>query len=392
MTDLLVKLFVKNRDDIDNQEVRTGYGVLSSVVGVICNIILFGIKIVIGTIINSISITADAFNNLSDAVSGVISFVGVKLASRPADKQHPFGHGRYEYIAALIVAFLVLQVGFSCFKSSITKIIHPEEVGFQLVLIIILIISVFLKIWLGFFNRKLGNRINSSVMKATAADAFSDVGITAATIISVIVGKLTGLKIDGYMGLIVSVMVLLAGFNIIKDTLAPLIGEAVDPELYKRITEKVESYEDIIGSHDLIVHSYGPSHTMATLHAEVPNDIELEHAHETIDKIERDVLREMNIFLVIHMDPVAVHDETLNRYRDMVLDVLKGLDSEATIHDFRMIKGEEQINLVFDLVVPHSCRKEEKIKLLSQLKSGVLERDRKCQCVITAEYSYIGEE
>ncbi|WMJ85972.1 cation diffusion facilitator family transporter [Anaerocolumna sp. MB42-C2] len=391
MTQLLVKLFVKDYTSTEKSKVRTAYGVLTSIVGIICNIILFGTKLVIGLIINSISVMADAFNNLSDAASSIIGLVGVKLAERPADKEHPFGHGRFEYITAFAVSFLILQVGFSCFKSAFTKILHPEEVGFNLLLVGILCISVLIKLWLSLLNRSLGKKINSNVMKATATDALGDVMITTTTIVSVIIGKLTGFKVDGWMGVIVSVFVILAGFNIARETLEPLLGEAVDREVYEAITKKVEGYEGIIGSHDLIVHNYGPSHTMATIHAEVPNDVNLEEAHETIDRIERDILREMGIFLVIHMDPIEINDQKIIEKKEVVVQVVKELEPKATIHDFRVVNGETHINLIFDLVVPFSYNEQQEQELLLKIEEALRKIDERYQIVITIENSYIAE-
>lgn len=389
MTNLLVKLFVKNSNQIDNKKVREEYGLLGSVVGIVCNLLLFLIKLVIGMVMNSISVMADAFNNLSDAASGLISFVGVKLANRPADKEHPFGHGRFEYLSALIVAFLILQVGFSCFKSSVEKILHPEELNFNIILLVILCISVTIKIWLGLFNKKLGNRINSTVMKATSADAFGDVFITSATIVSIIITKATGLKVDGYIGFIVSIFVLLSGINIAKETFEPLLGEAVTPEMYHKITKIVESYDGIIGSHDLIVHNYGPSNIMATIHAEVPNTVDIEEAHETIDRIEREILREHNIFLVIHMDPVEVKDEKVLEYKTMVQQIVYQYEEKASIHDFRVVNGEKQVNLIFDLVVPYSYTKEDNRRIMMNLSEEVAKIDIRLNLVITAENSFI---
>ena len=389
MTKLLIKLFIKDAENVQNRQVRTHYGILASIVGIISNIILFLVKAVIGVVIGSISVTADAFNNLSDAASGIISFIGVKLANRPADREHPFGHGRYEYIAALAVAFLVFEVGFTCFKSSINKVIHPEAVEFKLVLVLILCLSILVKVWLGLFNRKLGKMINSSVMKATSADAFGDVLITSATVISILVGYFTNLKIDGYMGVLVSLLVLYAGFGIAKDTLEPLIGEAVSPETYDLITKKVESYEGIIGSHDLIVHNYGPSNTMATIHAEVPCDMNIEVAHDLIDGIERDVLRELDIFLVIHMDPLEVNNRVVDELKKQVLGIIKALEEQASMHDFRMVNGENHINIIFDLVVPHDYTVEQEHNLLMDINDQVSALDERYQCDITPEHSFI---
>lgn len=392
MTNLLVKLFIKDSDQIDNPKVRSAYGILSSVVGIICNTLLFGIKITVGLLINSISVMADAFNNLSDAGSSIISFIGVKLAGRPADKEHPFGHGRFEYISAFAVAFLILQVGFSLFKSSFKKVLNPESIHFNPILIGILCASVVIKLWLTIFNRTLGKRINSTVMLATSADARNDVIVTSVTILSAVVTVITGYNIDGYMGLVVSVFVMIAGFNIAKETLEPLLGQAVEREVYEKITKMVQGYEGIVGTHDLIIHNYGPTHHMATIHAEVPNDINFEKAHETIDQIERDVLEKLDIFLVIHMDPVEVNDIKVLEKKDMVLSIIKGLEEKAEIHDFRMVNGEHQINLIFDLVVPFSYSKEAEQRLLSKIIDEIRKQDPRHQCIITIENSYIAEE
>jgi len=392
LTELLVKLFIKNYDNIQDQRVRTSYGVLSGLVGIVCNFILFIVKLTVGLLIKSVSVMADAFNNLSDAASSVIGFIGVKLAGRPADKEHPFGHGRLEYIAALAVSFVIIQVSFSLFKNSFKKIFNPEEIIFNPILIGILVLSIFIKVWLMLFNRKLGKRIKSSVLLATAADSLSDILVTSATVVSAIISGLWGLKIDGYMGLVVSVFVFVAGLKIAKDTLEPLLGQAVDREVYKSISELVDSYPHIVGSHDLIIHSYGPSHRMATIHVEVPNDINIEEMHEIIDRIERDVLEKMGIFLVIHMDPVEMNDVLVLEKRELVTNIIRKLDERASIHDFRVVKTEFQINLIFDLEVPFSCTPEEKERLLTGIVEEVRKHDSRLNCVITLENSYIAEE
>ena len=392
MTNLLVRLFVKDYNNIEAAKVRTSYGVLSSIVGIFCNIVLFAIKLIIGMLINSISVMADAFNNLSDAASSVISFIGIKLASKPADKEHPFGHGRFEYIAALIVAFLVLSVGFQLLKDSFVKIIHPEQMEVKPVLIVFLIVSVLVKVWMMLFNQKLGKRINSTVMLATSADSKNDVMVTTVTILSAVVAGLTGINIDGYMGLLVSVFVILAGYGIARDTLEPLLGQAVEREVYERITQMVESYKGIIGSHDLIIHNYGPTHRMATIHAEVPNNINFEEAHETIDQIERDVLDKLDIFLVIHMDPIEVDDQTVLEKKAMVEQIVTDLEQEASIHDFRLVNGEQHINLIFDLVIPYSYRREDEQRFLSNIVEEIRRQDARHQCIITMENSFIADK
>jgi len=391
MTKYLVRKFVKNSEEIERSEVRTAYGILASIVGIICNVFLFAVKLSIGVILNSLSVTADAFNNLSDAASSVISFIGVKMASKPADKDHPFGHGRVEYISALVVSFLILEVGFTFFKSAIGKIRNPEELDFQLVSVIILVLSVGVKLWLSLFNGRLGKKINSSVMKATSADAMGDVVTTTATIISILITRFSGVNIDGFVGLIVSLVVMYAGINIAKDTLMPLIGEAVDPQVYEEITKMVESYDGIVGSHDLIVHNYGPSHSMASIHAEVPNDVDIEISHEIIDGIERDVTKKMGIILVIHMDPVEVNNYSVLATRSVVEKVIGAIDEKVSIHDFRYVHGEEQINLIFDVVVPYEYDKERQVELKEIICERLCEVDARYRCVITMEKSYVAE-
>ncbi len=389
MTDLLTRLFIRDRENVQDGKVRTAYGVMASIVGICCNILLFLVKFVGGLLMGSISVMADAFNNLSDAASSLVSFVGVKLAGRPADEAHPFGHGRYEYIAAFIVAFLVLEVGVSCLKSSAAKVFAPEPVDFDWTIVLLLVLSVFVKIWMARFNRSLGKKINSKVMQATAADSFGDVLVTSATVFSLFIGKWTGLSVDGYMGVIVSAAVLVAGFNIAKDTLKPLLGEAIDREVYDRITSKVESYEGILGSHDLIVHNYGPTHSMATIHAEVSNESDIEEAHELIDRIEREVLRDLNIFLVIHMDPVEVRDATVMQQKQMVAGIVKELEPDASIHDFRVVAGKNRSNLIFDLVLPYSYSEKQETELVHQIMERVRAQDERCECVMNLENSFV---
>lgn len=391
MTELLIKAFVKDNTNTEKQEVRTAYGVLASIVGIVCNLMLFGVKITIGILINSISITADAFNNLSDATSSVISFFGVKLAGRPADKEHPYGHGRLEYIAALVVAFLILLVGASLFKSSLQKVIRPEEVGFQWIMILILCLSVFVKIWLALFYKNMGNRIHSNLLKATSCDARNDVIVTSATIISVLFGKFSGITIDGWMGLFVSVFVLYSGFNIARDTLLPLLGAAIDKEVYQKITCKVESYEGIVGSHDLILHNYGPSCLMASIHAEVPNDSHMEEIHDTIDQIERDILNEMGISIVIHMDPVKVNDRKAAELREMIKNIVHEVEPQAGTHDIRVVEEKEGTSFIFDLVVPHSYKEENEKKLQSLVEERITGMDKKYRCQITIENGFVEE-
>lgn len=389
MTEFLVRHFVKNHEDIEKVSVRTAYGVLASVVGIFCNVFLFVVKGAVGFFLHSVSVMADAFNNLSDAGSSIVGLVGVRMASKPADEEHPFGHGRIEYIAALVVSFLVLQVGFTFFKDSIRKIQNPEELKFQAVSVIILVLSIGVKLWMGMFNKKLGKKIDSKVMMATATDAMGDVVTTTATIASVLFFKITGINIDGFVGIGVSLAVMWAGIGIAKDTLEPLIGEAVAPEEYVRISRFVEKYEGIVGSHDLIVHNYGPGRSMASIHAEVPNDVDIEVSHEIIDRIERDAAKRLGIFLVIHMDPVETKDAHVLEVRHQVEQILDAVDSRVSIHDFRMVDGKEQINLIFDMVVPFEYSTQKQNELKMTLRKLLQMADKRYQCVITIERSYV---
>lgn len=391
MTDLLVKMFVKNYEDTDNISVRTAYGVLASGVGIACNVLLSLAKMMVGMLLHSVSVMADAFNNLSDAGSSIIGLVGVKMAEKPADEDHPFGHGRIEYVAALIVAFLVIEVGFTFFKDSISKIRHPEELRFQMVSIVILGMSILVKLWLGMFNKKLGKKIDSQVMMATAADSLGDVIATAATVVSILFWKVTGINIDGFVGLGVSLVVMWAGIGIARDTLEPLIGEATTPEDYRRIKKFVEKYDGIMGSHDLIVHNYGPGRSMASIHAEVPNNVSIEVSHEIIDRIERDAAKELGIFLVIHMDPLETEDQTVLKVRKKTEKAVEELESRCSIHDFRMVKGEDQINLIFDLVVPREYSEKKGDELMIRVIERMQEIDKRYQCVITLENSFVAE-
>lgn len=388
MTDFLVKHFVKRYEQVEDAEVRAAYGTLASMVGILCNILLFGAKLSIGILTRSISVMADAFNNLSDAASSIVGFVGVKLAQKPADDDHPFGHGRIEYIAAFIVAFLVIQVGFSLFKTSIGKVFQPETMSFRWISLLILLMSIGVKLWLAVFNRKLGRRINSKVMLATAADAMGDVITTSSTILSIAVFGFFGWNIDGIVGLIVSVVVMIAGVNIAKETLAPLIGEAIDPEVYEQISNFVESFEGIVGTHDLIIHNYGPSKSMASIHAEVPNDYDVEISHEIVDRIEHEAFRRFGLMLVIHMDPVETHNEQVDFYKKILTDILAGLDGRLSFHDFRIVSGRERLNLIFDLVVPWEYKASVQGKLKARISEEMRQKDPRCVCVITVENSY----
>ncbi len=391
MVEFLVHRFVKNYKHTENTKVREAYGVLGSIVGIFCNVLLFACKLAAGLWANSISVMADAFNNLSDAASSVIGFIGVKMASKPADRDHPFGHGRIEYIAALIVSFLVIEVGLTFLKSAFGKIRDPEEISFQIFSLAILLGSVAVKLWMAYFNRKLGRRINSKVMLATATDALGDVVTTSATIASIIIFRFTGINIDGYVGVVVALIVMWAGISIAKDTLEPLIGEPASREVYAEITNLVEEYDGIMGTHDLIVHNYGPTRSMASIHAEVPNDVDIQVSHEIIDRIERDVAKKLGIFLVIHMDPVETKNEHVTRTRQQVEEIVSQSDPDLSIHDFRMVDGTNQINLIFDLVVPYEYNEEKQNQIQLKIMEELQKADPRYQCVITIEKGYVAD-
>ena len=372
MTEFLVRHFIKDYEDVEKVSVRTAYGVLASIVGIFCNVFLFAVKFIVGLVLHSVSVTADAFNNLSDAGSSIISFVGVKMAEKPADADHPFGHGRIEYIAALVVSFLVLEVGFTFLKDSFGKIWEPEEMNFQLVSVIILLLSIAVKLWLGLFNRKLGVRIDSKVMQAVFTDSMGDVITTGATILSLVFFRITDINIDGIVGVGVALVVMWAGVGIARDTLEPLIGEAIDPELSRQIKAFVESYDGIEGTHDLIVHNYGPGRSMASIHAEVPNDVDIEKSHEIIDRI--------------------MKDERVLRIRDKTVELLRELDPECSIHDFRVVHGEEQINIIFDMVIPIEYDEEKRREIPKELESRLKEVDSRYNCVITVDVDYVAKK
>ena len=393
MTEFLVRHFIKDHKT-EELNVRTQYGTLAGVVGIICNALLFAVKAAVGIAMHSISVTADAFNNLSDAASSVIGLVGVKLAGKPADKEHPFGHGRMEYITALVVSFLVIEVGLTFFKDAFSRIWNPQKLEFQFISVLILVLSIGVKLWMSLFNRKLGKRIDSKVMLATAADAVGDVITTSATVISLLFFYFTGINIDGVIGVCVSLVVIWAGIGIAKDTLKPLLGEPTSSADYEKITRFVESYDGIIGSHDLIVHNYGPGRNMASIHAEVPNDVDIEESHEIIDRIERDAISQIGVFLVIHMDPVETKNERILEIRKQVEASINEIDPDVTIHDLRVVEGKERINLIFDMVVPFAYSREEQKELERKVRSYLSERDSRYQCVITVEQSFVaqGEE
>ncbi len=390
MTDFLVKRFIKNSDNITNRKVRADYGVLAGAVGIGLNICLFIIKFLIGIAVKSVSVTADAFNNLSDVAGSVISLIGAKLAGKPADEKHPFGHGRIEYLSALVVSFLILQVDFMLFKNSFSKIIAPESLSFSWVSFIILFISVLGKLWLSMFNEKLGKKIGSQVMLATAADAKSDMIATSATLVSLFAFYAFDINLDGWIGIIVSFFVLKAGIDIVKETLVSIIGEANDPELGKELSEYISSFENVLGVHDLIIHNYGPSNSFASIHVEVPSDMSLDDAHVLLDNIEKKVASKYKIMIVTHADPVDIKDNRVIELRKIIKEVVDSEnDPKLSFHDVRIINASGgKLNVVFDLVIPWNYDNEKKNEIIANIRENIKKKNNMLNLVITLEHSY----
>ena len=389
ITKILISKFIKNNEDINNTSVRNSYGVLGGIVGIFINLLLSITKIFIGVIVSSIAITADGFNNLSDALSSIVTIIGFKMASKPADEEHPFGHGRIEYISALIVAFLVMLVGLQFVKSSITKIITPEKITFELIPFLLLLFSIILKLWLSHFNKTIGNIINSSALKAASIDALGDVFTSSCVAISFLVSKFTSIPVDGYFGLIVALFILYSGFNLIKETLNPLLGEAPDPELVKKIKEMVLDYDNILGVHDLIIHNYGPGKAMASIHAEIPSDISVMQIHEIIDTAEREISEKLDIHLVIHMDPICITDEENIITLKEINNIIDLNPNFTSIHDFRIIGTGENKTLLFDAVVNDKKVKINNEILKEELINDILKLHPNYKCIITIDKHFL---
>jgi len=356
MVNFLIKTFIKNSENTENPKIRQKYGTLSSIVGIICNVLLFLIKYAMGTLSHSISIVSDAFNNLSDCAGCLVTLLGYKMASKPTDKNHPFGHGRMEYLTSLIIAALIIFVGIELLKNSVEKIINPVEIRFSFAVLISLVFSIAVKLWMAVFNAELGKKINSSVLTATAKDSKSDVIATSATLIALICSLFTALPVDGVMGLLVSVFILKSGYDIVKDTVDELLGKPADPEIINHIKEYVLKNDKIIGIHDLIIHSYGPGNIIGSCHVEVKSNESFTEVHDIVDSIEREIHNNLNILMTIHMDPIEVNDMLTNKCKKLVNNIIHSIDSSLDLHDFRIVSGESHTNLIFDLVVPFECK------------------------------------
>nr|WP_027701325.1 cation diffusion facilitator family transporter [Clostridioides mangenotii] len=351
LSNLLVKSFVKGNENIQDEDVRNKYGYLAGIVGIFMNFLLFAFKLAIGLFTSSIAVMADAFNNLSDMASSVITIVGFKLSCAPPDEEHPFGHGRLEYLSALIVAFMVMLVGVQFIKSSVERILNPLPIKFEMIPFIILLMSILIKIWLSRFNKFIGNKIDSSALKAASLDAMGDVVTSSCVVLSFLAAKFTTIPVDGYVGIVVSLLILYAGFTLVKDTINPLLGQAPDEELVNSIVDGLMSYDMVIGVHDLIIHNYGVGKSIASVHAEIPSDKDILDIHEVIDTAERQLSEKLKIYLVIHMDPVNVQDEEIYETRQELEDMLKQNTYILSMHDFRIVGKGKRKNLIFDVVV-----------------------------------------
>lgn len=359
MFQLLSKLFIKNHEDYTDPKVRQSYGILAGAVGIFLNFLLFAAKALAGLLSHSIAITADAFNNLSDAGSSVITLIGFRLSGQEADSDHPYGHGRIEYLSGLVVAAIILLMGVELIKSSFSKILHPELPDFSLVIVFILTLSILVKLYMYMYNRRISVRIDSAAMKATAADSLNDCIATAAVLASSLIGHFTGFSIDGWCGLVVGIFILRAGIEAAKDTIDPLLGKAPDPAFVEHIRSIVLSHPEVLDVHDLLVHDYGPGRMMISLHAEVPAEGDFLKLHDIIDNIERELQTTLSCSAVIHMDPVLTKDSETSRLHEIVSSLAKQLDPSVSVHDLRLVKGPTHTNVIFDAAVPFQFRMDD---------------------------------
>ncbi len=367
---------------------RKRYGNVASVLGILCNVFLCIIKGLAGILSGSVAIIADAANNLSDAGSSVISLIGFAVSDKPADEEHPYGHARFEYISCLAVAFVIFGIGIALLKSSVEKIINPEAVEKSFVVFLILIISIIVKLWMSLFYRKVGKIISSSVLMANSKDSFNDVVSTGAVFLTTLLYTITDINLDGYVGLIVALFIMYAGFGVLKETFDNILGTVPDAALVRSITEKLNSYEGVLGIHDLVVHSYGPEKYFASVHVEVPYDVDILLSHDMIDNIEREFRENENINLVIHLDPIVTDDEEVNSLKAKTVEIVKGINSLYGVHDFRMVRGETHSNLIFDVGIPVGDKITEG-ELKEKISSEVKKIDEKLFCVITVDRNLV---
>lgn len=368
---------------------RERLGIFSGIFGIICNALLCTIKFFVGTVTGSVSITADAVNNLSDAGTSLVTIAGTKLANKPVDEEHPFGHGRIEYVSALIVSFFIFLMSFELAKSSVEKIIHPQDIKFNIWYIIVLAAAILIKLFMAYFNNILYKKTDNINLKAVMQDSLNDCIATGATIAALLISSLTSFKrADGIIGLVVAVIIFFAGVGIVKDILGRLLGQPPSEELVKSIEDIMMSEEQIVGVHDLIVHDYGPGRIIASAHAEVPSTVDIVEIHDVIDNVEKKISKELKIVICVHMDPIVVNDEEVDAYKALTKDILSALNNEYSFHDFKMVKGPTHTNLIFDLVVPYD-KKKTSAEILRELRNKFKEKDENINLVVTVEHSYV---
>lgn len=388
MNNFIIKKFIKDYENVNDSKVRESYGVTASIAGIIANTFLSIGKILTGFIFNSISVMADGVNNLSDGASSVVTLIGFKISGKPADKDHPFGHARMEYLTGLILGIAVLIVGVELIKSSFNKIMNPSETTFSIAMVIVLILSILIKLWLSLFYKKLGDKISSVPLKASSTDSRNDVISTIVVLLSLFISRATGFEVDGYVGVLVAIFILYSGFEILKDILNPLLGEMPDTEFVESIENKIMSYEGILNTHDLVVHNYGPNRYFATVHAEVDAKEDILKAHDLIDNIERDFAREFNMNLVIHLDPIITDDKEINALKVMTEHKVKTINEKLTIHDFRVVKGDTHTNLIFDVLVPVDCDIKSR-ELVSLIEKEIQQENGTYFAVVTVDKNYV---
>ena len=385
MYERILRWFIKDYENTEDSAVRGRYATFAGVIGIASNFFLFIIKLIAGTLFNSIAVTADAVNNLTDAGSSIIVLVGFKLSRKPADEQHPYGHARAEYITGFLVSVVILLLGFELIKASFNKVLYPDPINFSYLTVTVLIISILVKLWQGIINKKLGQRINSTALIATGQDSMNDVISTSSVLAATIFAKLTNIQIDGYMGIIVALFIIYSGIKLVIETLNPLLGVAPDQELVSDIEKEILSYDGVLGIHDLVVHSYGPEKTFASVHVEVDANGDLLESHDLIDVIEKDITNKFAVNTVIHMDPIVTDDESINDLRRKVDEIVRGIDDKLSMHDFRVVMGKTHSNLIFDVLLPpsfDSCETElrktidEEIKKIDTTFNSVITLDR----------------
>ncbi len=388
MISILSKIFIENKNITDENEKRNIFGTLCGAAGIVLNILLFAIKYFAGIVSGSIAVTADAFNNLSDAGSSVITLVGIRMASKKPDRDHPFGHGRMEYLSGLAVSVIIILVGVELFRSSVDKIMNPSPVDTSIVAIVILVISIAVKCYMFFYNRSIGKKINSAGMKATALDCIGDAVATSVVLISTVISHFTQIQIDGWCGLLVSLFIVVAGVRSVKETVNPLLGMPPEKEFLEQIETITLSYEKIIGIHDLIVHDYGPGRVVVSLHAEVSGKEDIFDLHDMIDNAERKLADELGCIAVIHMDPVETDNEVTMEIRERIVAAISELNEEITIHDFRVVPGTSHTNIIFDAVIPHEIKKTDSV-IRDEITDFISDRFENYNAVVNIDRPFV---